>query len=503
MSSALDLQPPDQFNEQLIRNVHPPDWINPEPSGRYNLVVIGAGTAGLVSSAGAAILGAKVALIERALMGGDCLNYGCVPSKALIACSRAAYALREASQYGITVGERKIDFAACMERVRRLRAEISHHDSAERFRSFGAEVFLGDARFVAEDAIEVNGRRLMFSKAIIAVGARAAEIKITGLKETGYLTNETVFSLTALPSRLIVIGAGPIGCELAQAFRRLGSDVILMDSQKILPQEDPDAAAVLASRFETEGIRLVPEAQIRQVQRVNSRKAVVFDRNGKLETAVADEILVAVGRAANVEGLGLELAGVEYDSTGVKVDDRLRTTNTRVYAAGDICSRYKFTHAAEAMARIALQNALFFGRKKVSDLVIPWCTYTDPEIAHAGLYEAEARQKGFAIETITVPLAENDRAIVDGDTDGFGRVHFDAKSGRILGATLVSRHAGESIGELVLAIQERKKLRDLSGVVHPYPTQAEVVKRLGDASMKSRLKPWMKRLLTRFFEMRR
>jgi pyruvate/2-oxoglutarate dehydrogenase complex dihydrolipoamide dehydrogenase (E3) component len=504
MSALVEVSPADQFNEELVRNVHPFDWRNPEASGRYNLVVVGAGTAGLVASAGAAILGARVALIERHLMGGDCLNYGCVPSKALLACSRAAHAVRSAADYGITVKDSTIDFAACMQRLRRLRAKISHHDSAERFRSLGAEVFIGDARFTGRDIIEVGGQKLTFSKAIIAAGARAAALPIPGLREVGHLTNETVWSLVSLPARLIVIGAGPIGCELAQAFRRLGSDVtMLTDGRQILPREDPDAAKILASRFDNEGIRVITEAQIHRAERDPFGKAVMFECHGELQKVVGDEILVAVGRAPNLEGMGLEAAGVEFDAKGVRVNDRLRTTNPRIYAAGDICSEYKFTHAAEAMARVTLQNALFFGRKKVSDLVIPWCTYTDPEIAHVGMYEREARDQRFAVETFTSALAENDRAIVDGQAEGFGRVHIDAKSGKILGATLVSPHAGETIGEFVLAIQRGLKLSDLSGVIHPYPTAAEMAKRLGDSSMKSRLKPWMKRFLTRFFEMRR
>ena len=482
----------------------PPEWVNPEPAAPYNVVVIGAGTAGLVASAGAAILGARVALVERNLMGGDCLNFGCVPSKALIACSRAAHVVRSAADCGITVKDASIDFSACMQRLRRLRAEISHHDSAERFRSLGADVFIGEARFVATDAVEVDGRKLKFSKAIIAAGARATEPPIPGLRETGYLTNETVWSLTTLPARLIVIGGGPVGCELAQAFRRLGSDVTVMtNGSQLLPREDPDAAALLESRFRAEGIQIIPHARIGNAEHTATGKMVLFERDGTLDRVTGDAILVAVGRSPNVEGLGLETAGVEHHVNGIKVDDRLRTTNPRVYAAGDICSKYKFTHAAEAMARIALQNALFFGRKKASDLVIPWCTYTDPEIAHVGLYESQARQHRFAVETFTAKLQENDRAIVDGETEGFGRVHMDRKSGKILGATLVGAHAGETIGEFVLAIQRGLKLSDLGGVIHPYPTQAEITKRLGDSSMKSRLKPWMKRLLTRFFEMRR
>jgi pyruvate/2-oxoglutarate dehydrogenase complex dihydrolipoamide dehydrogenase (E3) component len=466
--------------------------------------VIGAGTAGLVAAAGAAGLGARVALIERGLMGGDCLNFGCVPSKAVIRSARAAYAVREARAFGTGATVEEIGFAEVMRRMRRVRAEISVHDSAQRFSKLGVDVYLGDAHFVSKNAIEVAGERLEFSKAIIATGARAASLPVPGLPEAGYLTNETVFSLTRLPRRLIIIGAGPVGCELAQAFARLGSQVsMLSDSATILPREDADASEILHRQFESEGIAMFLGVQIRRVEALSTGKCVVFDRGKEAEQVTGEEVLVAAGRAPNVEGLGLEAASVRYQKQGVTVDDCLRTSNPNIYAAGDIASRYQFTHAAEALGRIALQNALFFGRKRASDLVIPWCTYTDPEIAHVGLYEKEAQEKGIDFEMFTLPFADNDRAVVDGDTSGFARVLVNKKSGIVLGATLVSQHAGESIGELVLAMQRKIKLRDLGAVIHPYPSQAEIIKRLGDASMKSRLQPWMKNLLAKFFQWRR
>lgn len=504
-SMHAPLAPDDVYNRQLVQNAHPADWTNPKPYDSYNLVVLGAGTAGLVATAGAAALGARVALVEERLMGGDCLNFGCVPSKAVIRASRAAYALREASEYGARPIEGQVsNFSQAMERMRRLRAEISSHDSVQRFTSLGAHVFLGAGRFRSRDTVEVDGLELRFKKAIVATGGRPAHPGIPGLAEAGFLTNETVFSITELPARLVVIGAGPIGCELAQAFQRLGSQVTILELiSRILPLEDPDVSALIAKRFEREGVRLVLGANIRRVEQENSEKVIHFDWDKGKERLPANDILVSTGRVPNVEGLNLSAAGVAYDAKGVKVDDRLRTTNPNVYAAGDVCSPFKFTHAAEAMARIALQNALFFGRKKASSLVIPWSTYTDPEVAHVGFTEQEARNRGYHVETFTLPLAEVDRAILDGETEGFARVHMDAKTKRILGATLVSRHAGESIGELVLAMNQRLRLDALSGVIHPYPTQAEVIKRLGDASMKSRLKPWMRRLLEKYFGLRR
>jgi pyruvate/2-oxoglutarate dehydrogenase complex dihydrolipoamide dehydrogenase (E3) component len=504
-SGTPRIDPMDEFNRTLVENVHPPTWTNPQPTGRYNLVVLGAGTAGLVAAAGAAGLGAKVALIEKHFLGGDCLNYGCVPSKAVIRIARAAQSVREASDYGVhTIGGFKIDFAAGMERVRRLRAGISEHDSAERFKHLGVDVFLGEGRFTDRSRIEVGGQTLTFSRAVIATGARAADPAVPGLAEAGFLTNETIFSLTELPRKLCVIGAGPIGCEMAQAFRRLGSEVcIITRRDRILPREDSDAAAILRTRLEQEGVELIFGGRIVTAEKCGSTRQLVIERNGSITRVESDEILVAVGRKANVEGLNLEAADVAYDHSGVIVDDHLRTSNPRIYAAGDICSSFKFTHAADALARVALRNALFFGRSEASSLVIPWCTFTDPEIAHVGLHEHEARKRGRDVVTHTVNLAEVDRAVLDGAADGFARVHMDAKSGHILGATLVSEHAGESISELVLAMTRGIPLSAFSSTIHPYPTQAEAIKRLGDISMRARLKPWLRNLFNSYFKVRR
>jgi pyruvate/2-oxoglutarate dehydrogenase complex dihydrolipoamide dehydrogenase (E3) component len=499
------IAPADEHNRVLLENTHPPEWVNPERPAKYNLVVLGAGTAGLVSAAGAASLGARVALIEKHLLGGDCLNYGCVPSKAVIRAARMAETVREAAAYGVHIeGGFRVNFQEAMERMRRLRAGISEHDSARRFRDLGVDVFLGEGRFAGRSTVEVEGQKLEFARAIIATGGRAARPSFPGLADAGFLTNETVFSLTELPRRLCVIGAGPIGCEMAQAFRRLGSEVcVITHGANILPKEDPDASAIVQRKFEQEGIRLVLGARIVKVEVVDGTKFVVFEQNGREEHIASDQILVAIGRSPNVEGLNLEAAGVAYDKKGVTVDDRLRTTNPRIYAAGDICSRFKFTHAADAMARLALRNALFFGRSKASSLVIPWCTFTDPEVAHAGLYEDEARKRGHPVVTHTVNMDEVDRAILDGATDGFARVHVDARSGHILGATLVSEHAGESISEFVLAMTQGVPLSAFSSTIHPYPTQAEAIKRLGDLSMRARLKPWLRKIFAAYFRIQR
>ena len=504
-SAAPLITPDDVHNRELLRNLHPPDWVNPNPTGLYNLVVIGAGTAGLVSAAGGGALGAKVALIERHLMGGDCTNYGCVPSKAVIRSARAAFALREAPSFGVSArnGE-PVDFPRVMERMRRLRTQISANDSVDRFSKLGAEVYLGDAKFKGKNEIEVEGRRLSFSKAIIATGARAAALDLPGFAETGYLTNETVFSLETLPKTLLVIGGGPIGCELAQTFRRFGSEVIVVvRGLRLLPNDDADAAEIIRRRFEREGIRILFGSKLLRAERAGERRRVVLQRSAQEESIVADEILVAIGRKPNIEGLNAEAAGVKTDASGVLVNDMLRTSSHDIYAAGDICSSYKFTHAAEAMARIAIQNALFFGRKRVSDLVIPWSTYTDPEVAHVGITEKEAAKRGDEVVTFTKEFADTDRAILDGETEGHVRLYMNRQDGRLLGATIVGSHAGESIGEAVLAIKQKLKVADLSGVIHPYPTQAEAIKRAADLQYRSRLKPWMRRILNKYFRYRR
>lgn len=498
MSGIAALQPHDEHNKRLEQNVHPPDWTNPKPSGRYNLVVIGAGTAGLVTAAGAAGLGAKVALVERDLMGGDCLNVGCVPSKALIASARAARSVRKAGAWGVSAGSPTVDFSAVMQRMRRLRASISHVDSAARFRDLGVDVFLGEAKFTSKSAIEVAGQRLQFKKAVICTGARASAPPINGLKDVEYLTNETLFSLTELPKRLAVIGAGPIGCEMAQAFANFGSEVLLVEaSHEILPRENPDAAEIVKRAMLDDGVQLLccgKELQLSSADGGGVRLQV--DSHGEHYDKTVDKLLVAAGRKPNVEGLGLEEAGIKYDvKKGVIVDDRLRTTNANVFAAGDVCSQYQFTHAADFMARLVIRNALFLGRAKASALTIPWCTYTSPEVAHVGLYPREAKQQGIEIDTYEQSFEDLDRAILDGHPEGFVRVHTERGKGKILGATIVASHAGDLISEVTLAMENGVGLGSLANVIHPYPTQADAIRKLGDQYNKTRLTPLVKNIM--------
>ncbi len=499
----MTLRPDDLFNRDLASKLHPADWMNPTPSGRYNMVVIGAGTAGLVTAAGAAGLGAKVALIERDLMGGDCLNTGCVPSKALLRCAHAAAEARRAGEYGVRIpGEVGVDFPAVMERMRKLRAGIAKHDSAERFRSLGVDVFLGSAKFVDRNKVEVGGQTLEFSKACIATGARAVDLPIPGLSDAGALTNETIFSLTELPRRLAVIGGGPIGVEMAQAFRRFGAEVTLLEmGDHILSREDSDAARIVQAALERDGVDVRTKVEATGV-RVEGAERVVELSSG--EELRVDQILVGVGRAPNVEGLGLEQAGVEFDTRkGVQVDDGLRTTNSDIYAAGDICFPFKFTHTADAMARIVIGNALFWGRGKTSALKIPWCTYSDPELAHIGLSEHEAAERGVEIDTFRIEMSAVDRAILEGDDEGFLKVHVRKGKDEIVGATLVSRHAGETISQIAQAMTAGVGLGSIAKTIHPYPTQSEAVKKAADAYNRTRLTPFVQKLFLKILAWRR
>ena len=501
LPNGFPILPRDQHNELLVSNVHPPDWVNPVPQRRYNLVVVGAGTAGLVTSMAAAGLGAKVALVERHLLGGDCLIVGCVPSKGLLAAAKTVATVRKADKYGIRVsGEVKVDFGAVMERMRRLRAGISRHDSARRYSEAGVDVFIGQCEFIDGHQLRVQDQVLNFKRAVITTGARAAGIPIPGLEEAGYLTNETVFSLTELPARLGVIGAGPIGCEMAQAFRRFGSEVHLLERfPQILAREDRDAAAIVEQTLLEDGVNLVLNCSTRSISAAAGEKIIEVECGGESRRIALDEILVGVGRAPNVEGLGLEKAGVDYDKRkGVLVNDYLQTSNPMIYAAGDICNLHKFTHTADATARIVIQNALFLGRKKASALTIPWCTYTDPEIAHVGMYEKDAREKGLEVDTFVRELKDVDRAVLDGETAGFVKVHVERGSDRILGATMVARSAGSMISELTLAMVAGAGLGTVAGTIHPYPTQAEAIKQVGDAYNRTRLTPFVKNLFNRW-----
>jgi pyruvate/2-oxoglutarate dehydrogenase complex dihydrolipoamide dehydrogenase (E3) component len=489
------IAPLDEHNRELLAHVHPPDWRNPEPAALYDLVVIGGGTAGLVSAVGAAGLGARVAIVERALLGGDCLNTGCVPSKALLRSARAVREVRRASAVGV-VADAKVDFSAVMARVRARRAAIAPQDSAARLASLGIDVFFGNASFASRRTAVVNGKTLRFRRAVIATGTRSSLPPIPGLTDIPHFTNENLFSLTEQPRELIVLGAGPVGCEMAQALALLGAAVTMLEmAPRVLPHEDEDASAIVAAALKRDGVRVVTGVSIRAVARSNGRIRVGFDGG---ET-IGDAVLIATGRAPNTEDLNLQAAGVASDSNGIEVDDHLCTTNRHVFAAGDVCSRYKFTHAADAMARIVIRNALFFGRQRASRLVIPWCTYTFPEVAHVGALPAEMSRRG--VQVITVPLTDLDRATLDDETEGFVKIWH--VGGRVVGATIVAPHAGEMIAYIAYLMQTGRGLADLSATIFPYPTVAEALRKAGDAYRRSSLTPAVRALLQWYFKLLR
>ena len=502
--SAQSLLAHDAHDQQLLANVHPADWVNPTPTKRYNLVVVGAGTAGLVSAVGAAGLGAKVAIVEKNLLGGDCLNVGCVPSKALIRCARVAAEVRDAGQFGVRVPEGwNVDFPAIMERMRKLRASISPADSVQRLTNLGIDVFLGQAEFIDESSLKVGDSTLSFAKAIIATGARAKIPNIPGLDEAGFLTNETLFNLTELPKRFAVLGGGPIGCEMAQAFRRFGSEVTLInDVSRILSHDDAKAATLVMQAFDHDGVTVLNNTKLTRVEFRNGTKILHLETGSHTRTIECDAILVGVGRQPNIEGMNLEKANVQFNEHGIDVSDTLRSSNPNIFAAGDVASKYKFTHAADAMARIAIANSLFNvplkGMKKVSDLIIPWCTYTDPEVAHVGLTEAEAEKQNIAVRKFTTELKDVDRAILDGETAGYAELLVEADGDKILGATIVAAHAGEMISEVTLAMVGKLGLGTLAETIHPYPTQAEAIKKSADAYNRTRLTPTVKWLFDKW-----
>ena len=547
---ASQVWPLDEHNRTLLDNVHPPNWEDPQSSRgsggadiaatTYDLVVIGAGTGGLVSAAGSAGVGAKVALIEDNLMGGDCLNVGCVPSKALIHSANLAHKLRGDMEHladaGISIdgGAEAIhvDFGKVMERIRRIRADISRHDSAQRFTKLGVEVYFGRGRFVSDRTVDVNGKVLKFRKAVIATGGYPSLIPMKGLKELyamakskdiegtdppAVMTNETVFNLTRQPTRMVVIGAGVIGMELAQAMQRLGTSVTVYGrSGAVLPKEDQDLAAIVKKQMEKDGVQFhlnVAEYKSIELNGNTSEKGLpemIMKYSAKVDGSeieseiTCDAVLIATGRRPNVSGMDLEKAGIEYDTrTGLKINDRLQTTNSRVYGVGDCCSDYKFTHAADFMARTVIRNALFFGKSKMSSLIIPFATFTSPEIASVGLYEPDLKKNGIKYKVVEKYFSDNDRALCDGSTLGLCRFRVDASTGQIVGATVVGDSAGNMISEITLAIQSRTGLDKLAYVIHPYPTTSDTIRSAGDVYNKARLTPAVSSLLRGVIKLQR
>jgi pyruvate/2-oxoglutarate dehydrogenase complex dihydrolipoamide dehydrogenase (E3) component len=483
----------DASRRELLASARPSGWRNPRTAGRYDLVVLGAGPAGLAAADAAVEVGAKVALIERHLLGGVSLLTGSVPSKAILRTSRAYADMRGAQRFGALAPQAvEESFTAAMERMQRLRARIAAYRSADRLRDAGVALYFGEARFTARDAVAIGDTTIHFAKALIATGARPASAPIPGLEAAGYFTSEEMFDLVKCPPSLLVVGGGPLGCELAQSFRRLGSRVAIAQNEvKFLPLEERDAAQLLSEALARDGVEIHLNTTVVGVRKGRGGVKLVDLISDDLKTTLrVDDIAIGVGRSPNVEGLDLRQAGVAFDSEhGVQVDDLLCTTNPRIYAAGDVCLQHKFTHAAEASAQLAVANAIQGREKRWSAVTIPWCTYTDPEIAHVGLHVREAREQSIPISTFTVMMHDTDRAMLDGEQKGFVKIHVKDGGDQILGATIVASHAGEMINEITLAIDAGIGLSKLAQTIHAYPTQASAIKAAAEAFVKSRITP--------------
>ena len=447
---------------------------------RTDLCVIGAGSGGLAVAAGAVQMGARVVLIEQGKMGGDCLNYGCVPSKSLIAAGRAAHAIRTAGRFGVNGHEPAIDFQGVHDHVKGVIAAIAPHDSQERFEKLGVDVIRAHARFVGPQEVEADGRRIRARRIVVATGSSPAVPPIPGLAEVPHLTNETVFDLTERPEHLVVIGGGPIGCELAQAYRRLGARVTVLELLSILPKDDPDAVAVVREQLHAEGIDLRERVEVGRVARDGNGIALTLRHDGIERRITGSHLLVAAGRRANVDGLDLEAGGIEYGAAGIQVDARLRTSNKRVYAIGDVAGGPQFTHMAAHHAGVVIRNALFRLPAKVDERAVPWVTYTDPELAHVGLTQALAKERGIEVDAVRWEFKDNDRAQAERETAGFAKALVDRR-GRIHGATIVGERAGELIQPWVLAIANGIKIGALAQFIAPYPTFGEASKRAAGA----------------------
>ena len=468
---------------------------------KYDIVIIGGGSAGLVVASAAAQLKAKVALVERNKLGGDCLWFGCVPSKSLIHASRVAYQVKNAARFGIYTEPPEIEFAKVTGHVQQVIANIQPHDSPERFRGLGVEVIFGEGKFIDKKTFEVDGQQLTARAFVIATGSRPAIPSVEGLHSADFLTNEKVFDLKERPNSLVIIGAGPIGCELGQAFSRLGSNVTIISSKShILPKEEPEAALVVQKQFESEGINILKEVRAEKVEVVDGKKQVTA--GGK--NIIVDEILVAGGRLPNVESLNLEVAGVEVGKPGIIVNEKLQTTNSKIYACGDVIGGYQFTHVAGYEAVVALTNALFFPISKVNYRVIPWATFTDPELARVGLTEKQAKERyGDDVCVLKQPFSGVDRAQAEAATTGFGKI-ITKGNGEILGAHLVGISAGELIHEIVLAMSNNLPVSALTGI-HVYPTLSEVNSKAGLLLKKQKYAKNLSQqnLLEQFFNWRR
>jgi pyruvate/2-oxoglutarate dehydrogenase complex dihydrolipoamide dehydrogenase (E3) component len=444
---------------------------------RFDICVIGGGSGGLSVAAGASQMGARVALVERARMGGDCLNTGCIPSKALIAAAHRAHAMRDSDKFGIESVAPDVRFEDVYRHVHGVIAAIAPHDSVERFSGLGVKVIGAEARFLQPDLLAAGDTQIRARRFVIATGSRPTIPPISGLADCDYLTNETIFDLQERPDHLIVMGGGPIGVELSQAFRRLGSQVTLIERAQILPRDEPEAVAIVCAALLKDGVDLLENAEVVAVSQAGRIQATVRTAGGETRHLTGSHILVAAGRKPDLDSLNLSAAGVEHGPKGITVDARLRTTNRKIFAIGDVSGGPQFTHIAGYHAGIVIRNALFWLPAKVDYRALPWVTYCDPELAHVGLTEAQARAEGHAVSTLIEPLRTNDRAQTERETEGLAKIVVGPR-GRILGATIVAPHAGELIGLWGLAIGQRMKLSAMAGMIAPYPTLSEISKRV-------------------------
>lgn len=469
----------------------------------FDLCVIGGGSGGLVAAAGGATLGAKVALIESRALGGECLYYGCVPSKTLLHSARVAHTMRTAEQAGIESHSPQIDIGRVMQRVASVIKTIEPHDSPERFRGLGVEVLFGSGQFTNPQTFVLNGRTITAKNFVLATGSRPAIPPVEGLDAIPYLTNESVFSLTEAVPSLIVLGGGPIGVEMAQAFARLGSQVSVVGrGRQILGKEDDDIAAVVEQRLRKEGVRFYTGCTATRAEgAAGDIRLAVKESNGEETSLQASHLLVASGRKANTENLGLEAAGVQLNNGKLVLDKRLRTTNKVIYACGDVTGSYQFTHYAEHQAGVVLRNTLFHWPAKVEERVVPWCTFTDPEVARVGLSETQAQREGLPHDVYTFPYQDMDRAQTDSETSGFAKIVTDHR-GRLLGVSIVGAHAGEIIHEYILALSQNMRAKDLSNSIHIYPTLAQINRRVADVRRKESLTPMVKKIIKFIFGLR-
>ncbi len=462
----------------------------------YDLAIIGGGSAGLVAAAMASGMGANVLLVEKRKMGGDCLNYGCVPSKAFLKASRLAYQIKHSADYGIKVDNAEISLAKIMARVQDVIAEIAVHDSVERFESLGVEVVLGGAAFVDPCTIEVNGQNYQAKKFLIAAGSSAFVPPIKGLDQIDYYTNETIFGMQDLPEKLIVLGAGPIGLELGQGFANLGSKVAVFDrSPAIFGKDEPEVAPIMEQALNRSGLELFTNCSILAVEKKGQQIALKIEIDGKEQTYLGDAMLVALGRAANTKGLNLDEIGIATDSRGfIIVNDKLQTNIAHIFAAGDIRGKFQFTHTASYEAAIAVRNALVRPIFKTKYYNLAWTTYTIPEVAHVGYLEEQAKQDGLFGSAYSLPIDNNDRAKAENDRLGLVKIILDTK-GIVIGATIVGEKAGEMLPVLSLMVTEKIKLKAALGMIYQYPIQGEIVKALALNHFKDNIKPWQQNMI--------